>query len=651
MAATVFVVDATLLARAVSFDSCEEPAVSKYHAILDVLKNYVVYNMLTPKRKKDELAFVHSGYSGTVGGGADPPLDQLNTASAKMLKTLQGLKDLDVGNVSGFALVDSIIRACEMIQERASERPCTGTKIVVVTDGRGPCTAAPDGPGMVQLGESVACAIQALSCSFEFLLMDCGDDLLSSEAKPEAGVAEANGIKLESGEGAGAGQVLGTFRSNNWASRVHVIDSWQSLNCSLPHRVDFSRPRMGTTKVNGALYITPSLKIDVKTYAKVQVEANLPTASKLSRFATDESSMGKVESTPVFKCVDNPDEEVPREHVGDSFPYGGTLVPVNSDDKKKLKMETEAGIHVLGFYSHTEIPPQVVLAGTVDVVVPPRGNHRAQQALRAFQTALRNRKYVAMVRYVKKKDNDPVLGVLKPSFADPEDNFLYLCTLPFEQDVRRFKFDPLPASSLTPEEKAAALGIVDALSLEQGRPGRSVPHAPEHVYNPVTEHFRSCLADRALLGRDCELPDKMPPRLAEAYRANKAMLEKSAEQLNKFASTFQVEERTSVKRGWGTLKGGKEKDPGPYRKNPRILDEKAKLKNQFGLTGTQAGAGGGQPAETSRRDVEDSLFAPSNKPNNASELFGVSSEKAQAKTDQPETVMLDDDDDDDDELE
>lgn len=648
MAATIFVLDATLLARTVSFDSGKEAAVSKYHAILDVLKNYVAYNLMTSKRRKDELAFVLSGFSGTVEG--DPPLDQLNSASAKMLEALHGTKDLEVNDFSKFELVNSIIFACKAIEERASQRQCKGTKIIIVTDGHSTRTVPFDGPKMVELGEKVSGAIQELSCSFEFLLVDCEDSspLLCLGQKLEIPQRSSNGVKAECGDKKemGAGEVLQMFRSNKWTSRVHVIDSWQNLNSCIPHHTDFSIPKMGTSKLSGSLYITPSLKIDVKTYAKVHEEGNIPTPTKLSKFAPEDSD-GKVDSSLIYKSVDNPDEEVPRDHVIDSYPYGGSLVPINSEDQKTLQMQTEAGIHVLGYYDHKEIPPQTILAGDVDIVVPPERNDRAQQALRAFQKALRNQKYVAMVRYVKKKGKDPALAVLKPSFTDPNDNFLYLCTLPFSQDVRRFKFDPLPVSSLNSEEKKAALDIVDALNLEKNSDGQNVLYNPEQVYNPITEHFRSCLINRGLSGRDWELPATMPHRLSEVYRANKAMIEKSADQLSKFASTFEVKERASVKRGWGNLQGNKGKDPGPYRKNFKLAEEKKKLMDQLGLTSSKADGGENSTAgaTSGKRDVEDNLFASSNEPSNASELFGMASKKSEETN---ATEYIDDDDEDDD---
>ena len=87
--------------------------------------------------------------------------------------------------------------------------------------------------------------------------------------------------------------------------------------------------------------------------------------------------------------------------------------PISPEDEEMMKYETERCVTVLGF-CHSSMVPRNHFMSSVDVVVPEPDHAVASLGLSALVHALIRTRRVAIVRYVKRKNAVPVLGVLTP---------------------------------------------------------------------------------------------------------------------------------------------------------------------------------------------------------------------------------------------
>jgi ATP-dependent DNA helicase 2 subunit 2 len=146
----------------------------------------------------------------------------------------------------------------------------------------------------------------------------------------------------------------------------------------------------------------------------------------------------------------------PQDRVK-AYRYGKELIPFNHDDEQLMKFESERCLTLLCFASAAKIPRHYFLS-SVDVVVPEPDSKSASVGIASLAHALHRTQHVAIVRYVKRKNAAPILGVLTPCIANgfPDSNLLgedastFTCLLlnqlPFAEDLRLFTFPSFDAN-------------------------------------------------------------------------------------------------------------------------------------------------------------------------------------------------------------
>jgi ATP-dependent DNA helicase 2 subunit 2 len=272
---------------------------------------------------------------------------------------------------------------------------------------------------------------------------------------------------------------------------------------------------MQVTKFRGEINLAGVVRIPVYTYAHT-AEAKLPTLKKMTAKKAeaelaaeargdagaagagdgeDEAEAdGAAGSGSVmferryFRADTEEKKEVGPEELAKAFAFGKEKFVVDPTDEELLKLPTERHLSLLAFTSCASIP-RYALIGSADVVVPPPNNPVATNALSAMARALAEMKEVAFVRYVKRANGAPAVGILLPALKDlpPEtagsvptyDPFivrpspldidcLYFVPLPFNEDIRKYTFRNFASEAkYTPNEEqlAAVDNLMDAMDL------------------------------------------------------------------------------------------------------------------------------------------------------------------------------------------
>jgi ATP-dependent DNA helicase 2 subunit 2 len=325
-----------------------------------------------------------------------------------------------------------------------------------------------------------------------------------------------------------------------------------------------SKSVLQRTSFRGFFEVSQFVKIPVWAFKKT-AEMKLPTLAKVSKVSQESENPGTMGVIPqgTFHNVmdENPDEEVPEAQRVKGYKYGKTLVPFSKIDEDALKLQTESELKLIGFSAKTNVPRHHYQAD-VECIVSLPGDSDAATALSALIHALAETNSVAIVRFVKRKNAPPQLGVLTPSIKTDHE-VLYYNKLPFSEDIRQYAFAPLLSNttrkSYVPseeqlnaaEELINSLDLTKAASDEDGNPIEALK--PKYTYNPALQHFYQVLQSRAM---QPEAP--LPPldALVEKYVNPDEELFKNAEDsLKNFKEKFvfvktELKEKENRRRNW-----------------------------------------------------------------------------------------------------
>jgi len=320
-----------------------------------------------------------------------------------------------------------------------------------------------------------------------------------------------------------------------------------------------SRSINQTTLFRGPLQIGNDCTINVWSYAKTKQE-NMPSLKKHSQLSeeAEEGGSGAVKmSRTYWNKKSDSDFEVGSEDRIRGYKYGTSLVPwPETSDPDLLKFKTTKSIKVLGFCKKTKVPRYEMMS-SVDLIVAEPGNESAGLALSALIHGLAELDQVALVRYVKRKNSAPVVGILTPVIK-PEFECLYFCAIPYAEDVREFEFASFstnPAFVPSKAQLTAAEKLIESMDLMKDPNGDDEDEEeqlkPTDTFNPVIQRFYQSVEVRAL-DPSAPIPE-LDPIIANYVNPAEAMLKKADAAFKRFADVFKfekVEEKKGAKRAW-----------------------------------------------------------------------------------------------------
>jgi ATP-dependent DNA helicase 2 subunit 2 len=179
------------------------------------------------------------------------------------------------------------------------------------------------------------------------------------------------------------------------------------------------------TTFRGVLEISPHLKIPIWSYVKT-MEQKFPRFEKISSISQQSANPGnmKVVKETTYHNINDPDNEVPSNEKIKGYKYGKTLVPFSSIDEQVLSYKAEKCLKLIGFTKSKKVP-RFYFMGNTECMVPPPGDQNAAIAFSSLVHALLETDSVAIVRYVKRANSVPYLGVLCPLI------FFFFCFIIF----------------------------------------------------------------------------------------------------------------------------------------------------------------------------------------------------------------------------
>lgn len=325
-------------------------------------------------------------------------------------------------------------------------------------------------------------------------------------------------------------------------------------------RIKDTRPTpsyRGTLTLGDSQAFDSTITIDVERYPCTMV-AKPPTASSFvvrtdlggvgastqssnTVVADDDHPMdgqlAAVRNQRVYQ-VDNPDEpgekmNVEPDDLERGFEYGRTAVHISESDANVVKLENEPSLQIVGFIRAEEFDRFLPMSRT-NFIVPQKTNAQAQLALSSFIHALYEAECYAVARIVVKQDKAPLLIVMVPHLT-PTCEALVEAELPFEEDLRRYKFPSLekkltisgktitehkdlPNAQLT----QAMSDYVDALDLseyDKDDEGEPTEYAKiEDTYSPLLHRVNQIIRWRATHS-DPTLPLPDPPQILTRFSA------------------------------------------------------------------------------------------------------------------------------------
>ncbi|KAJ4362044.1 ATP-dependent DNA helicase yku80 [Neocucurbitaria cava] len=259
------------------------------------------------------------------------------------------------------------------------------------------------------------------------------------------------------------------------------------------------------------------------------------------------SDLSAVRNQRVYQ-VDNQEEpgtkkNVEMDELERGYEYGRTAVHISESDMNIVKLETQPSLSLVGFVKAEEFERYLPLSRS-NFIVPQRTNQQAQLALSSFVHALYEAECYAVARMVTKENKPPVLLLLVPRI-ELDWEALVDVELPFEEDMRRYKFPPLDRKLTisgktitehkdlpTKDLMNAMSDYVDAMDLStfgRDEDGNEEEYAKiEDAFSPLVHRINHIIRWRATHpDPTLQIPD--PPEILTKYSAPPAELLAQAE--------------------------------------------------------------------------------------------------------------------------
>lgn len=293
-----------------------------------------------------------------------------------------------------------------------------------------------------------------------------------------------------------------------------------------------------------------------------------------------DGQLSAVRSQRVYQ-VDNPDDpgqkmNVEPDELERGFEYGRTAVHISESDSTVVKIETQQSLELIGFLDSNKFERYLPMSRS-NYIIPQKANLQAQLALSSFINALWEAECYAVARLVAKDGKPPLVVLLVPRI-EPEYEALIEVELPFEEDMRRYKFPPLDRKltvsgktitehrDLPNEDLMAAMSdYVDAMDLsnfDKDDEGEPTEYAKiEDTYSPLLHRVNQMIRWRAT-HTDPALPLPDPPQILTKFSAPPSdLLERTENQLEALKRAADVKKVPPKAKGRGKRTGADREKP------------------------------------------------------------------------------------------
>ncbi|KAI9803657.1 MAG: ATP-dependent DNA helicase II subunit 2 [Piccolia ochrophora] len=233
--------------------------------------------------------------------------------------------------------------------------------------------------------------------------------------------------------------------------------------------------------------------------------------------AANATHLASVKNTREYKVDDaaapGGSRNVAREDLAKGYEYGRTAVHISESDENVTKLETKAGMELVGFVTRDQYERYMNMS-TAAIIIAQKMNEKASMALSSFIHALFELDSYGITRLVTKDDKPPVLYLVAPSI-ETEYECLLEVQLPFAEDLRQYRFPPLdrivtvsgktltehrnlPSSQLS-KAMSAYVDSMDLSAFEQGPDSEPTEYLPiGETYSPLLHRVNQVIRWRAV---------------------------------------------------------------------------------------------------------------------------------------------------------
>jgi ATP-dependent DNA helicase 2 subunit 2 len=176
-----------------------------------------------------------------------------------------------------------------------------------------------------------------------------------------------------------------------------------------------------------------------------------------------ENDLASIKNSRTYQVVDENAPggkiDVDRDDLARGYEYGRTAVHISESDENVTKLETQAGLEIVGFIPWSSVRminlgiwwfhlsnrsqyDRYMSMSVSSVIIAQKINNKAIMALSSLIWALSELESYAVARLVPKDGKPPVLIIVAPSIESDYECLLDV-QLPFAEDVRSYKFPPL----------------------------------------------------------------------------------------------------------------------------------------------------------------------------------------------------------------
>jgi ATP-dependent DNA helicase 2 subunit 2 len=465
---------------------------------------------------RNELAESHEGYEN---------ITVLRNITTPDLELLRQIENITPGDRDG-DFISALIVAMDMLIKKVGHKSIQ-KRIFLVTSAGGPANTD-DLPIIVSKLQEMDARLNVIGVEFG------PSEQIGSQSK-KLDTSEKNQTKIDN---------VTLLREICTKVKGVVVPIAQAIDMMSSFR---SKSVLQRTVFRGWFEVSPFLKIPVWAYKKTS-EVKFPTLKRVSKVVYEGSPSGSgnvvIQRTFHNRIAADPEQNVPSEERIKGYRYGRTLVPFSKIDEEALKYPTEPCLKLIGFCPISTVPRYHFMADTEAIVALPTDNCAAT-ALSAIIHAMAETDSCAIVRFVKRKNAPPQLGILTPSIK-PDYEVLYYNKLPFAEDIRQYPFASLlkntTRKSYIPSEEQlnAAELLINELDLmtaekdDEGEPMEALN--PKYTYNPALQHFYQCVTRRALHPEE-PLP-QVDPNIRKYSTPDETLFAKAQSVISHFKEKF-----------------------------------------------------------------------------------------------------------------
>lgn len=229
-----------------------------------------------------------------------------------------------------------------------------------------------------------------------------------------------------------------------------------------------------STKKKFALSIAPGLTVEAE-YSLLISKANLQT---LKVHAINMNELGNImkdaDYIPIYSDIvkessyrdpKNPDIEVELKYRAKAYRYGSDYITTNAYDELSLKTTSPVQMHIMGYASRDTIPISFLIDS--GYTVTGGTSNRGQVAISAIAQGLHEEKKVAISKFVKSTDADPIVGVLLPMEAEPggKSHVLVFIQMPFAEDLSKSHFRKFDKCDVEEKGEKIVDNLIDSMML------------------------------------------------------------------------------------------------------------------------------------------------------------------------------------------